>query len=218
MKSFYKLHGSMSLFKPFHLASKYKGKTPACPYCGGLLLKKGFKRGKQCYICKDCGKWCTGKLPTPTIKFKDINKNVHCPYCNSMNLTTSGFSKRGFRVYRCPSCNRRFTEEAKERKKYIEGETCPRCGSTNLGNKGVNKIGLPRYKCRDCKRSYTKGAKLIDNPMKRKPLVTEENKRKILMYLLNLKLPIPQVAEHFNCSRYEVGRIKKEYLTKNNLV
>ena len=117
--------------------------NPSCPYCGGLLIKKGFKRGKQCYICKNCGKWCIGDNPKPTIKFKDINTSVTCPYCGTYELTTSGFSKGGLRIYRCKFCNKRFTEGAEEKRKErrITGEACPRCGSTNLVKKGLGENG-----------------------------------------------------------------------------
>ena len=187
--------------------------NPPCPYCGGLLVKKGFKHGKQCYVCKDCGKWCTGTSPKPTIKFKDINTSVHCPYCDSMNLTTSGFSKKGLRVYRCPSCSRRFTEETKLRlnKKYVEGEMCPRCGSTNLVAKGVSRTGNQRYKCKNCGRSYTKDVKLINSEVIRRPPISHENKRKILMFKLNLGLSYPALAEHFHCSTYAIQQLVKEY-------
>ena len=187
--------------------------NPPCPYCGGILIKKGFKHKKQCYICKDCGKYCTGENPKPVIKFKDINTDVHCPYCGSMDLTTSGFSKRGLRVYRCPSCNKRFTEETKLRlnNKCGKDEVCPRCGSTNIVGKGYNRIGYRRYRCKDCGRSYTKNVKLIYNEVRRRPVLSEENKRLVLMYKLNLGLKNKEIAEHFNCSVYAIQQLVKLY-------
>ncbi|MBO7733805.1 MAG: hypothetical protein J6S67_14680 [Methanobrevibacter sp.] len=187
--------------------------NPPCPYCGGSLIKKGFKKGKQSYICKDCGKWCTGEHPTAKIYFKDINTTVHCPHCNSMNISTSGYSNKGLRIYRCLSCRRRFTEETYIRlnKKYVEGEFCPRCGSDNLVNKGVNRIGNPRYKCKNCGRSYTKNAKLIHNEVRRRPPLSDSDKRKILMFKLNLGLSYPALAEHFNCSTYAIQQLVKEF-------
>lgn len=192
----------------------FKGSiNPPCPYCGGKLIKKGKHHRKQCYICKDCGKWCTGKNPKPTIHFKDINTNIHCPYCDTIDLATRGKDNKGRIVYLCLHCRRRFIESTAERlnKKYVIGEVCPRCGSTNLVHKGIGKTGNQRYKCKDCGRSYTKGVKLMVNGAKRKPPISEANKRLILMYKLNLGLSYPEIAEHFNCSQYAVQQLVKEY-------
>lgn len=187
--------------------------NPNCPYCGGKLVKKGKKHNKQCFLCKDCGKWCTGDNPKPTIKFKDINTSVTCPYCGTYELTTSGFSNKGLRIYRCKFCNKRFTEETEQRinKKYVIGEVCPRCGSTNLVNKGIGRTGHPRYKCKSCGRSYTKDAKIIENEVRRRPEISSENKKKILMYKLNLKVKNKDIADHFNCSVYAIQQLVKEY-------
>ena len=198
----------------------FKGSiNPPCPYCGGKLVKKGVKHGKQCYICKECNKWCTGSKrskPKPIIPFKDINKDIHCPYCDTTDLATRGKDKKGRVVYSCLRCKRRFIESTAERltKKYVIGEVCPRCGSTNLVNKGLGKTGNKRYQCKNCGRSYTKGVKLMVNGAKRKPPIPETNKRLILMYKLNMGLSYPEIAKHFNCSMYAVQQLVKEYYTQ----
>lgn len=155
----------------------FKGSiNPPCPYCGGKLVKKGIKHNKQCYICKECNKWCTGDNPQPTIHFKDINTDIHCPYCDSMDIATRGKDSKGRKVYSCLQCKRRFIETTAERltKKYVIGETCPRCGSTNLINKGLGKTGHKRYKCKDCGRSYTKDTKLVVNEVRRRPPISDQ--------------------------------------------
>ena len=198
----------------------FKGSiNPPCPYCGGKLVKKGKKPDKrgshtiQCYICKDCGKWCSHKTPKRTSYFKDTNTDIHCPYCDTTDLATRGKDKKERIVYLCLHCRRRFIESTAERlnKKYVIGEVCPRCGSTNLVHKGIGKTGKQRYKCKSCGRSYTKGAKLMVNGAKRKPPIREADKRPILMYKLNLGLSYPEIAEYFNCSKYAVQQLVKEY-------
>lgn len=197
--------------------SSNKNTNPPCPYCGGPMVKKGFKKGKQCYVCKECGKWCTGEHPEPTIYFKDINTTVSCPHCNSMNISTSGFSNKGLRVYRCLSCRRRFTEETKERiskgRKYAS-EVCPRCGGKKIVSAGLSR-GKQRFRCLDCRRTYTKGAKLMTQDLKRKPVLSTADKRKVLMFRLNLGLSIPELSKHFNCSQYSIRQLVKEYYSNN---
>ena len=78
-------------------------------------------------------------------------------------------------------------------------------------NKGVNRIGNPRYKCKNCGRSYTKNAKLIHNEVRRRPPLSDSDKRKILMFKLNLGLSYPALAEHFNCSTYAIQQLVKEF-------
>ena len=193
-----------------------KTQNPPCPYCGGTLIKKGMKKGRQSYTCKDCKKWCTGDSPKPTIKFKDVNTSIYCPYCSTKELTTRGKDNKGRVVYCCLHCNRRFTEDTKGRlnKRYVIGETCPRCGSENLVHKGIGKTGHERYLCKNCGRSYTKDTKLINNEMRRRPSISETNKRLILMYKLNLGLSYPEIAKYFNCSIYAVRQLVKEYYSK----
>lgn len=260
MKSFYEINGFMSLFAPLHLVSKYKGKTPACPHCGGLLIKKGRnKAGEQKYSCKNCGKCCIGNPPRIYVRiaFRDMNENINCPYCGSPKLNKKGTSKmgepilkckncgksstgnpprkivrnreiennipcpycgnvhvglRGFsdknlQVYYCPECKKRFTKETTPQEGKI-GETCPRCGSTKVTRSSKSRSGKQRFKCLSCNKTYTKGGRLLD----KKPL-TIEDKRKILMYLLNLNLPVTQVAKHFKRSEKTVREIREEFLT-----
>lgn len=188
-------------------------KNPDCPYCGGKLVKKGTKRNKQCYICTDCGKWCTGDSPKPRVSFKDINTDITCPYCGTKELTTRGKDSKGRIVYSCLECKRRFIEGTYERlhKKYVSGEVCPRCGSTNLVNKGLGKTGRKRFKCKNCGRSYTKGAKLVTSDVIRRPPISAANKKLILMYKLNVGLSNTDIAKHFNCSVYAIQQLLKEY-------
>ena len=187
--------------------------NPPCPYCGGSLIKRGMKKNQQTYTCKNCGRWCKGENPQPVIKLKEINTSIKCPYCGTNELSTRGKDNKGRIVYLCLHCERRFIETTKDRlsKKYVIGETCPRCGSDNLTHKGIGKTGHQRYLCKNCGRSFTKDSKLMDNEMRRRPPISEANKRLILMYKLNLGLSYPEVAEHFNCSQYAVRQLVKDY-------
>ena len=190
-----------------------KNTNPPCPYCKGTLVKKGIRRNKQNYICKDCGKWSIEGIPNPSVIFKNENKDIHCPYCNTTKLTTRGKDSKGRTVYLCLDCKRRFIKTTYERlhRKYVEGETCPRCGSTNLVHKGISATGNNRYKCKACGRSYTVNTKLMLNGAKRKPPIPESNKKLILMYKLNLGLSYSEIIKHFNCSKYAVQQLVKEF-------
>ena len=94
---------------------------------------------------------------------------------------------------------------------------CPECGSSNLYKRG-HREGRQKYQCKNCGRFFIEGTRWdssysTKNSYKVMPIETE---RKILMYRLNIGLPIEEVAKHFNCSQDTVRLLEKRY--KKNLV
>ena len=178
-----------------------------CPYCGGKLRRSGKgKLGQPKYLCTCCGKSCSGDPPKAKAKaFKEVNTEVSCPYCNSRDIILRGM-QNGFRKYMCNDCKHVFTnltqsrlERKKEKPQY--NEVCPRCGGTHIISAGISR-GKQRFRCMACKRTYTKGFEQLELP--------DSDKRKILMYRLNLGLPVADIAEAFECSQYYVRKIVKE--------
>ena len=187
-----------------------------CPYCGGTLRRAGSsKLGEQQYQCKECGRSCTGDPPKARTTFKQVNVTVECPYCGSKDIVLRGTDpKSDLKRYLCKSCEKAFTDNTKVRLERIKNEArskevCPRCGGTRIISASIDKNGKQRYKCLDCKRGYTKGAKLVEVYHKRKPELSEKDKRLVIMYRINLGLPITDIAEHFNCSKYAVKQLLK---------
>ena len=178
-----------------------------CPYCGGKLRRSGHgKLGQPEYLCTVCGKSCSGDPPKAKAKaFKEVNTEVNCPYCNSRDIILRG-TQRGFRRYLCNDCKRAFTdltqsrlEKEKEKPRY--NEVCPRCGGTHIISAGISR-GKQRFRCMTCKRTYTKGFEQLEIP--------DSEKRKILMYKFNLRLPVADIARAFKCTEYAVRKIIKE--------
>lgn len=188
-----------------------------CPYCGGKLTRSGKgKLGQPEYFCTQCYKSCSGDPPKRApLPFSETNTEVHCPYCNSLKIKLRGIYKgkiKNTRLYSCAECGRRFNEGTKEQLKAKKlkpsaHETCPYCNGNRIISAGINsKSGKQRFRCLDCKRSYTKGVK---------PKLSIAEKRKILMYKLNLGLSTKEISEHFGCSTYMIEKLVKDY--KKNL-
>lgn len=178
-----------------------------CPYCGGKLRRSGKgKLGQSEYFCTECGKSCSGDPPKAHVKaFREVNTEVKCPYCKSKSIMLRGTYK-GFRRYLCNDCKRAFTDLTqsrleKEKEKPQYDEVCPRCGGTHIISAGTSR-GKQRFKCTTCKRTYTKGFEQLELP--------DSEKRKILMYKFNLRLPVADIAKAFKCTEYVVRKIIKE--------
>ena len=186
-----------------------------CPYCGGKLKRSGHgKLGQPKYICTECGKSCSGEVPKVHETFQEKNLSVSCPHCDSKRIVLKGKVKGAVRYF-CRDCERYFTDETKGRLERIKSEprsneVCPRCGGKRIIVAGVTKTGNQRYRCLSCRRTYTKGVKLIERDLTRKPPISDKDKRQILMYTLNVGLPISDVAKHFNCSEYAIKKLIKE--------
>ena len=184
-----------------------------CPYCGGKLKRAGTgKLGQPKYLCTECNKNCSGEPPKANPKFKDINTEIDCPYCGSMDIKLGGTATRKpITRYLCNTCGRAFTEETKQRlEEYRQSlrynEVCPRCGSHRIIVAGVTKVGNNRFRCLECKRTYTKGATILE--------LSEKTKSTILMYRVNLNVPVADIAKYFKCSEYMVRKLEKEYREK----
>lgn len=90
---------------------------------------------------------------------------------------------------------------------------CPECGSSKIGKRG-SRDGRQKYQCKECGRFFIEGTRLNSSystnfKIKTMPI---EQERKILMYRINLNLPVAEVATHFKCSVSTVKRLEKNYL------
>lgn len=182
-----------------------------CPYCGGKLNRSGKgKLGQPEFHCTECGKSCSGIPPKKNIQFSQINKEIYCPYCNSLDIKLRGNYKGKNRMYSCKSCGRRFSDTTykslEEKKKKLENHiTCKFCGSARLISAGISPCGTQRLRCRDCKKTFTFYNKL-----------TEKDKKLIAFYRVNFKVPYSSIIRQYKCSKEEIIKLEEEY--KKNLV
>lgn len=126
-----------------------------CPYCGGALKYKGWNSsGTRRYVCKECGKGCSGENP---VKRLPVHSEIPCPYCGTHNARRLGKLKDGTQRYQCNECGKGFSAHTaiSEPVKL----TCPKCGGKHINRSGFDtKTGKQRYKCIDCKHKF------VENP------------------------------------------------------
>ena len=131
-----------------------------CPECNSEnLLKKGFRKGKQRYQCKDCGRnFVEGtKYVGRQVKLPTLVKS--CPTCQSTNIIRDGKLESGARRFKCKDCGKRFSSKTFMRPP-VEYK-CPYCGG-KLNRSGKSKLGESQYICATCGKSCTG-----DPPVKR---------------------------------------------------
>lgn len=59
------LHAFLNVVRERMSSHQVMKQVMECPSCASTQIgKNGHRRGKQCYICKDCGRQFTGSLPT----------------------------------------------------------------------------------------------------------------------------------------------------------
>lgn len=175
-----------------------------CPYCGSKLRKAGYsKLGYREYFCKSCNKSCTENaegIPQRRDTFKDINKDIKCPSCNSNDLRLAG-QRDGRRKFSCKSCGRQF----------IEGSNIRRHSKSE-----VLKIVLEIFNGRsfeEVAKKYNSSVRNIKGIMKKyyhKEQISQ-NKRNLIEYYGGLmKVPIEYVAPYVHCSYKACEDILKE--------
>ena len=131
---------------------------------------------------------------------------MNCPECNSTKLVKRGFRNRKQR-YKCSDCGRCFTEGTtfvgRAVKLPAPEISCLYCGSEKVIRDGLLETGGQRYKCPKCGRGFSVKTVLRSH-------ISDKDKKTILMFRLNLRLPISEVANHFNCSKASIKRLIKE--------
>lgn len=180
-----------------------------CPRCNSNhVIKQGFARGKQQYLCKDCKRY-----------FYDIkytNDNPKCPFCGGLSV------KNGFRPrksgneqrYKCTKCNRSFIKDPKKpvdsRIPLDPSIKCYHCGSNNIGRRGIIRgvKGKHLYWCYSCKTYF------VDNPSKRR--FSESERTFIESFVVHLGVPVSTVAKALNRKNNE-GVAKVARLYKNQV-
>ena len=120
-----------------------------CPYCGGKLNRSGKgKLGQPEFLCTKCGKSCSGIPPKKIVHFSQVNRDVHCPHCGSLDIKLRGIYKGKNRMYSCKECRKRFSDNTAKllkEKKLKDPMKCKFCGSTRLISAGLNKCGTKRH-------------------------------------------------------------------------
>ena len=78
-----------------------------------------------------------------------------CPHCNSERFRKDGISSNGSQIYRCKSCNRRFSDHSGALRIYATEPKCPHCNSNDIKYRGWNKSGTRRYECNKCGQCFS---------------------------------------------------------------
>ena len=165
-----------------------------CPYCGSKLRKAGYSKfGYREYYCKTCRKSCTENangVPQKRSNFKDINKDIRCPSCNSTDLRLAG-QQNGKRRLSCKSCGRQFTE----------GSTIKRHSKKEI----INIIFdiFDGKSTEEVAKKFNTTEKNVKGIMKRyydKEIVPPEKLKLIMNFGYLLKVPIDYIAPYVHCS------------------
>ena len=179
-----------------------------CPYCGSKLNKIGYsKLGYKEYHCKNCNKNCTANAegtPQKRETFKNINKDIKCPSCESKDLRLAG-QRNGRRKFSCKTCGRTFIESSSI-KRHSKKEILQIVISVFQGN-SIDQVA----------QHFKTTKKNINCIMKRyydKEIITPEKKKLILNYGGILKVPIDYLAPYIHCSYKACEDIIKEYKEK----
>lgn len=140
---------------------------------------------------------------------------IKCPYCSSTAMIKYGHTRIGSQRYQCKVCGKRSTGDRSVIKlQYIRHNIkCVRCGSTNLKRSGyARKTGNDgyRYYCKDCGRKF-----VLNKRLRGIELLSEREKRLIIMYTQNLGQSAKQVSIALNLPYCRVLRYIREY--KKNL-
>lgn len=175
-----------------------------CPYCGSKLRKSGYsKLGYREYYCKACRKSCTENaegIPQKRDTFKDINKNVRCPSCNSNDLRLAG-QRDGRRKFSCKSCGRQFIEGSSIRR-HSKKEILDIVSSIFNGD-SFEKVA----------KKYNSSIRNVKEIMKKyydKEHVTTKKRNLIECFGYLLKVPIDYLAPYVHCSYKACEDILKE--------
>lgn len=175
-----------------------------CPICNSNSIKKaGFDRQrKQRYKCNTCGKYFAQS--TIVRDFEPLK--LRCRKCGGA-LIKQGYSKNKKQRYRCKCCGYRQIENPRQPLRITtNGELkCPNCDSVNVFRRGFdNNKNRQRYECKDCKRTFTESSNFQH--------LTDKQKKLIVLYCVNLKVPIKQIAEELKVSEVTVRNVKNNYL------
>ena len=218
-----------------------------CPYCGGELVYGGYgRKGQRKYLCKECGRSCsaseTGE-PKAHVTFSQINKEIKCPECSSLNINLKG-SAKGRKKYACGDCGKTFLEDV-EGKRYTDVN---RNHAIELIQKGKNLESVAE-ECgytRDYLRKITKNSRMscavsdvlkginiskvaqkhavslpdlrnAVEPEYLKETVTKEQKEMIIKFGVHLNVPLDYLAEYIPCSEHKCVEVMEAYRKKLKL-
>lgn len=177
-----------------------------CPYCGGSLNYSGYgKKGQRHFYCKSCNRSCSADLetgePIKKVTFKDINKDIHCPVCNSLALKKGGTSK-GRPKFTCCDCGKHFVLNPEKDVKDITTKKI-------IINKVLKGADLHKV-AEEYKYNYDHLRKIM-RPYYSAERITNEQANLIVKFGVHLNVPMDYLAEYVKCSRRMCKNIMDKY-------
>lgn len=127
-----------------------------------------------------------------------------CRKCKRSVFYKDGFDPiDGQQVWRCKYCGTRRREKLNifTNPNKIE---CTTCASTNITKCGKGRNGEQRYKCKDC-------GKRFQLEISHKSGFDSNETHIIIMYCINMKRPIKEVADYLHRDRKAISEFIKEY-------
>ena len=219
-----------------------------CPYCGGELNYRGYgKKGQRLYYCSKCGKTCSGDKDGKPIyfkKFSEINKDIRCPECKSLNIK-KGSSARGHKRYVCNNCGRTFIYDdnvriyPKVRKKEALKEILSGDDLASVAQKydysvgHLQKVMKPQFEKQAIKevlrgksikhvaQKYRFSLKHIEDllePVYEKEVINEEQIKDIIKFGVCCNVPVDYMAEYISCSEHKCIEIIEKFKKKHNMI
>lgn len=218
-----------------------------CPYCGGELRYGGYgRKGQREYYCKNCHRSCstnTEGKPVPFYKFSEINKDIKCPECNSINIKKQG-SLRGKKRFVCKDCGRIFLDIGNN-KRYLKINK-QKAIQEVLDGKSIMEVSKKFEYTFDHLRKITKKGRTqkaiqeilngtsekkasknwnLDIHILRKELekvyeqevISNEQIKEIIKYGIFLNVPVDYMAEYIHCSEHKCKDIIKKFKEKNGI-
>lgn len=185
----------------YRRAKKYPKITGMeCPKCGSLhIIRDGkLEDRSQRYQCQSCGLNFSPK----TIIMEEIKWK--CPYCDG-ELSYSGYSRKGFREYKCRNCGTSCTgDETGKPIKRITPQDKIDIVSAVMRGKNIKKLS-EKYRC------TPKFIRNLSKPHYSTEVVTKEQKHLIIKYGFYLKVPVDYMAEYVKCSEHKCTEILRKY-------
>lgn len=171
-----------------------------CPKCGkDHIIRDGkLDDGTQRYQCQSCGL----NFSPRTNLLEEIKWN--CPYCDG-ELSYSGYSRKGFREYKCKECGTSCTgDETGKPIKRITQEDKDSIVQAVLAGKNVNKLA-EEYKC------TPKFIKTLAKPSYKSEKINREQLNLIIRFGIHLSVPVDYMAEYVGCSEHKCLEVLKKY-------
>ena len=196
----------------YHKAKKYPVVNGVeCPKCkSSHIIRDGkLEDGSQRFQCQSCGLNFSSK----TVIMEEIKWT--CPYCNG-ELSYSGYSRKGFREYKCKNCGTSCTgdETGKPIKTQDKADFVPIEDINPQNRKAIVSAVMRGGSVKNLSKDYKCTINTIhtlSKPYYKTELITKEQKSLIIKYGYYLKVPIDYMAEYVKCSEHKCTEILRKY-------